>query len=94
MPLHALIVEQSEWESLMSRMAFLEKSLADLKQQPIAIEWVTVEQAAKYLHRHKDTVRGMCKSGELNYRQGKRKIEISLASIRDYCDKHGVKWND
>jgi hypothetical protein len=87
----AVILEAEQYDSLMDRLAKCESEINAIKSQPLSLDWVTVEQAAALLYRCKATVKRMCKDGDLEYKQDKRKIEVRLRSIIDYNEKRGIK---
>lgn len=92
--LKAVIVSEEEWSSILKRLSDLESKQQLYDKQALAVEWISVQHAAKVLNRHPDTVRALCKNGELAFRQGKRKIDVNYQSLKSYCEKHGVKWRD
>lgn len=94
MALQAIILQAEEWNAVLNRIAELEKKVELYDKQALAVEWISVQHAAKVLNRHPDTVRALCKNGELNFKQGKRKIDVNYESLKSYCEKHGVKWRD
>ena len=57
--------------------------------QPIAHEWLTVRQAAKYLQVHPNTIRTYVKSGTLTASQlvPGGKLRISFLSIEKLLEK-------
>ena len=79
----------AEFNSLKEEVERLKKRL-DIAEQH-SLEWVSVDQAKEYLNCCRQTVYALCASGEITKKQGKRKIEISLKSIREYNAKHTVK---
>ena len=80
---------QEEFNALVQRIEVLERS--QRKYEPLALEWVTLEQAGVLLNRCKQVVSKMCKAGRLEYKQESRKIEVKLSSIRKYLESHHVK---
>lgn len=86
----AVILEQHEYNAIIERVASLEKMVQGIIDNPVTIAWYSVAQAAEALSRHECTVRQMCKDGKLNYKQTKRKIEVSVKSVSDYNLKYTI----
>lgn len=81
---HGVFLSQQEFNSIKKDIETLKNQVAKLMESPITVEWYTVSQAAAALQRHHCTVRSLCKDGRLVFKQGKRKMEISVKSIQDY----------
>lgn len=86
------IPSAAEFQALTNKVLKLEGAIEKLLSIPLALEWVTMEQAATLLNK-KDpqTVSRMLKKQKLIYKQDGRTYRVSLASIREYNFKHIVK---
>jgi hypothetical protein len=79
-----------EFQSLNKVVEDLKSRVKALESLPPPPEWVTIEQAAQMMKRHKQTVREMAHRGDLTLKKGQRKMEILTESIRQYNLKHTI----
>lgn len=80
-----LSITTEEFNALLSRIDLLEKKLSDSLNMPLALEWVTLDQARILLQlKSYQTVSKMCKADKLEYKQDGRTIQVKLDSIRKY----------
>lgn len=80
-----LAITPKEYEALINRIDMLEKKLNHTLNMPLALEWVTLDQARIILQlKSYQTVSKMCKDGKLEYKQDGRAIQVKLESIKKY----------
>ena len=79
-----------DFNRLESLVGSLQKKISQLEELTSFMEWVNVKTAAKMIDRTEWWVRDLAKQGVLVKKQGKRKMEISLESIRKYNKKYVV----
>lgn len=90
MPLE--IPSPQEFAALTNKVLKLEAMIEQLLTSPLALEWVTMEQAASLLgYNDPQTVSRMLKAKKLLYKQDGRTYQVSLSSIREYNFKKIVK---
>lgn len=92
---NAVILLESEYKSLTDRILKLEKMVLGLIKNPSSTEYHTVEQAAKSLKMHPDTLRKWLKEPNcpIEYKQPGRTISISVRSITEYNNTVTVHKN-
>jgi excisionase family DNA binding protein len=86
----AVILTAEEYESIINRIATLEKAYEILISQPRPPEWLTVKQAAERLKKHEDTVYKMASDGRLTVRKDGKSVMVSWKSIQDWNLKHTI----
>lgn len=85
------VPSKEEFNQLSMVVEHLKKEVERLLNEAPLPEWLTVQQAAERLKRVPVTVREMAKRGDLEYKQGKRKMEIRGESVRQYNLKHTIQ---
>lgn len=81
----AVVITKEEYNGLLNRIDWLEKNLIAALNMPLALEWVTLDQARILLQlKSYQTVSKMCKADKLEYKQDGRTIQVKLDSIRKY----------
>jgi len=84
------VVTKEEFKKFEARFEDLNKEVKQLRSLPPYPEWVTLKQATEMLNRCSSVVSKMAKEGKLEYKKGKRKVEILSESIRQYNLKQTI----
>lgn len=87
-----VVVPQEVLNSLVNRLDTLERIVNKEWKNPLAIKWVTRDQAAQILNKDPQTVSRKAKNLDsgITYRKESRKIEFELKSLIEYQAKLGV----
>lgn len=84
----ALILTPAEAKDLFKRLADLESTVERLVNNPAMVQWVRIHQALPMLGiKSRDTIRRMCRDGELVYRNVGRTVHIESNSIAKFKAK-------